>query len=818
MAEEPASGEHATVPSPEAELLDRWPEYFGYESPYENQADAIESAIAAGAANGYLAMEGPCGTGKTMAALTAAATLVNHSHYDNVVVVTPVKQQLEQFIADLRSLNAGLDDPLTGISLVGKRDLCPYGREGVFPDGVSTHSRCEDLREHTAALVEDDGTGGDRATAEAAVGGAGDEDIWWDPNRASALARAARPDADGQRTLEAASLTTGGATSPYRRPQPSAPADMVEGEDPPLYCPFEADWYARNKGSPIDFDTGPGSVLTPDEYLPAAVERGTCPHRVMGVLLEHADVVIGNYNHLFDPDSRPLLSGVLNERTFVIVDEAHRLEERVRDLLSDRIGRETLKRARNDCAALLSRARESQDHADEIRDVLADRDVPLEAVEQTREFFEDVIEWLDDRIVTYLDDAVGEDWRVAGSDVLPGEDHEIPLRDPESVERDELSVWAEERYDGGFWRSLSTVGAAVEDAMDAIALGREPVMAATGVLLGRWWTADNATSLREIELEHSPADERSVDQVWETAYTAGLVRFECMPGDALREVFEALGGGVLMSATLEPLDVFGQVSGLDALREANRPVAERSYELPFPREHRASWIVDAEPFTAHNRGEPAENANPETWNRTRDEYAHVLRTIARSHGNVLIAMPNYREAAWAGTYLEDVVDKPVLIDESSANAATEELKRDFFSGSGKVLVTSTRGTLTEGVDYDGDKLHCCAVIGVPLVNVGSPRVVATRRAYADAFGEANAFEYALTVPAVRRARQAIGRVIRGADEAGVRVLVGRRYVRGVRHSVHSYLAPAEQEEFVRMTPEFLDDKLAAFWDEHRSTG
>ena len=31
----------------------------------------------------------------------------------------------------------------------------------------------------------------------------------------------------------------------------------------------------------------------------------------------------------------------------------------------------------------------------------------------------------------------------------------------------------------------------------------------------------------------------------------------------------------------------------------------------------------------------------------RDEYAHVLRTAARSPGNVLVAMPNYREAEWA---------------------------------------------------------------------------------------------------------------------------------------------------------------------------
>jgi len=810
----PAPGDPTEVTGrPDSDLLDYWEDYFGFPEPYDNQADAVESAIAVGEANGYLAMEGPCGTGKTMAALTAAATHLRHGDYENVVVVTPVKQQLQQFVADLRTMNAGLDEPLTGISLVGKRDLCPYGREGLFPDDVGTHSRCEDLREDTAHLVESDGTGGDAPVADVALGGEDtDEDIWWDPQRGSDLARHARPDAPGQRQLAEQSLSTAGATSPYRTEQPTAPESMVEGDDPPLYCPFEADWYARNKASPVDFDVGEGHVVTPDDYLPAAVERGTCPHRVMSVMLESADVVIGNYNHLFDPDSRPLLSAVLDERTFVIVDEAHRLEERVRDLLSDRVGRDTLKRARGDCQALLSRAQQTHEHQEQVRDHLAAREVPIEAVERARDFFDDVLGWLDDRVAAHLDEEVGEDWRVAGADQLPDHGIEIPLRDPETVERDELSVWAERNdYDGGLWRSLGTVGAAVEDAIDDLGLARSPVAAAVGVLMKRWWEGDHATALREIELEHSPADERHVDRQWETAYTAGLVRFECMPGEALREVFDALGGGVLMSATLEPLDVFSDVAGLEALRAANRPVVERSYELPFPEANRASWIVDAEPFTARNRGDPDENGDPATWNRTRDEYAHVLRTLARSHGNVMIAMPNYREASWAGEYLRTVVDKPVLVDESSANEETERLKSEFFAGGGKVLVTSTRGTLTEGVDYDGDKLHCCAVVGIPLVNIGSPRVTATRRAYADAFSESDAFEYALTVPAVRRARQAIGRVIRGADESGVRVFVGRRYVSGARHSVNGYLSPAERAEFVRMTPEFLDDQLSTFW-------
>jgi DNA excision repair protein ERCC-2 len=801
-----------------------WRGYFGFDEPYANQADAIESAIDAGRAEGFLAMEGPCGTGKTMAALTAATALVREGEYERVVVVTPVKQQLQQFVDDLRAINAGLDEPMDGIALVGKRDLCPYGREGVFPRDASVHERCEDLRENTARLVEADGQTTDSrvAAADAAVGGEGDEETWWDPQRASDLVKAARQDAGEYESLTDDTLSTAGASSPYRREQPSAPAEMTDGDDEPLYCPFEADWYARNKGSPVDFTAGRHNVLTSTEFLPAATERGTCPHRAMSVLLSEADVVVGNYNHLFDPASRPLVQDVLDEDTFVIVDEAHRLEERVRDLLSNRVGRHTLVRARNDCAQLLQLARQSRDHEAEVEDLLATHEVTVDAVEEARNFYDDVVGWLTDRVADHLDEEFGQGWEARPGE-LPEEPQEIPLRDPEREERDELTEWAErEGYTGDVWRTLDRVGVAVDRVLDELGEGRQCVAPAVGATMHEWWDRDHVTAFREIELEHAPAEESAVAHPWQEVYTGGLLLYDCMPAEALRTVFDDLGGGVVMSATLEPIDVFTRVAGLDALErtgtggvaadedDPGRPVTTRSYGLTFPAENRASWLVDATAYTARNRGDPVRDHG----NRTRDEYEQVLRTVARSPGNVMIAMPNYREAAWAGDYLQEVVEKDVLVDESSSNEATDDLKREFFRGAGKVLVTSTRGTLTEGVDYDGDKLHACAVVGVPLVNIGSPRVRAVRNAYGRAFGEENAFEYALTVPAVRRARQAIGRVIRGTDEVGVRLLVGKRYTPDAVHSVHEYLSPAEREEFVRMTPDFLSSQFDAFWSDH----
>ena len=48
-----------------------WRPVFGHDEPYNEQADGIETAVETARESGFLALEGACGTGKTMLALTA---------------------------------------------------------------------------------------------------------------------------------------------------------------------------------------------------------------------------------------------------------------------------------------------------------------------------------------------------------------------------------------------------------------------------------------------------------------------------------------------------------------------------------------------------------------------------------------------------------------------------------------------------------------------------------------------------------------------------------------------------------------------------
>jgi DNA excision repair protein ERCC-2 len=770
-----------------------WEEVFGHPEPYPEQADGIEAAVETAGEGGFLVVEGACGTGKTMLALTAGIDRVRDpdSDFERVLVLTSVRQQLRQFEDDLRTINENLPSdwrPVSGLTLVGKADVCPYSRENVAGvDDGTVYDRCEGLRDRTRSLVGEGGS----TTAQ---------------NLATRARRAQTGIADsgaGGPTY----LETAGEPTPY--------LPETEEYDDVEYCPFYAQFLddVPEDGDPVEavpFDFEGRGLLEPDDLVGLAASHGTCPHSIMGALLPHVEVVVGNYYHAFDPVTTGSFTGaLLDDSTFVVCDEAHMLEPRVRDLVSDAVADASLRDAEQELTRVIQPVEfdgdtRSNADADLVLSELKDADVTLSEVKRVREFVRDLRDELDRRATAHLDRTT-PDWR---ADLTRLDDEEIPLRDPEKPAPDEISRWASEAgYDDGVWVRAETVGAVVARILNE-AEEEDKQRAAPGVgrTLGAWHRLGHERYFREIELERT-WDETEPTDSWRRAYNARLSLHNCVPGDAIAERLSEFGGGVLMSATLEPLSVFRRVTGLDELEDEGRPIEERTYGLAFPEENRASFAVDAPKFTYDNRGPTGSET------QTRRAHADAVAEVASGPGNVLVGMPNYAEAEWMADVLEGRVDKPVLLDESSDDGTTESLKTDFFGGSGKVLVTSLRGTLTEGVDYRGDRLHAAVVCGVPLINTASPRTKAVRTAYDREFGDG--FETALTVPAVRKARQAVGRVIRGSDERGVRVFVDARYARDRWDSVRRYFPEAEREEFQPVSPDMLSLGLDRFWERNR---
>lgn len=837
------------------EIADSWGSFFPHETPYDQQIDAIEKAIDVLDDRGYLSMEGACGTGKTIIALAASIYLSRQddTEFTRTVVGTPVKQQLKQFVEEIRDINANIANsedvdaaPASAVVLVGKHELHPYMREGKLNNPDVVKDDLSDLRERTVELVKNtslmsldwpdhltkpcadcslnevpinytycDACEGNHPSED--NGPTHDDGPWYDPVRAEALAYIAR-----ERTDDTPRLTTAGVETPYGETPPSQELVVNTSEtmvaDLP-FDPFYAGFLANDGQAPFSANDGEHYVLDVPDLVENAAAEGVCPHESMADLGKNADVCVGNYNHIFDPETRKLTGekmGILGEKSLVIIDEAHMLEERVRDMLSDSIGLHTLKVTYNDFGSALNALNGSDPEVSKTAySVLNQLDIKKDELEEAREFTKWVGDYINEEVTSYLEEEHG-DWEAKmRSGRLPNWDMEIPLRDPGDPSVDRMTEEAQdEGFSGKLWANIDTLGRAVEMIHDRAEIDREPDAGDTCEMLHRWYVEDHNSFFREIELERAPKDSpMSSNRQWTEDYNGVLTLYNCIPSEKLADIFSQLGGGVVMSATLQPMDIYTDVSGLDRVAETGRPVETASYGLQFPVENRASWIVDAPRFTNRNRGKPTSDYTSMTT--TRQKHGRVLQDVACSHGNVLICMPSYAEAEWAESVLSQSsrLSKDVHLDESSSREETNVMLDAFFDEDDySVMVTSTRGTVTEGVDYDGEKLHTCAVFGIPIVNVGSPRMKAVIQAYGETFGEENDFEYALTVPAVRKARQAIGRVIRGETEVGTRMLVDERYTEDAFRSVHEHLAPSEQQEFKQMSEDFVQPAMEQFWN------
>lgn len=880
-------------------LDEDWLDYFPFDQPYKQQVDAINRCLNTIGKGGYQMLEGACGTGKTLIALISCIEIIrNYDEYlteagpdaqittepQRVFAVTSVKQQLRQFIEEVRAINKGIDETedtdrskIRGLVLRGKSDMIPYAQagNGPFADGISTQQATTDLRDRTYDLIRKESTitldwptelvehcgvngcmnhiQGDAICSEHGTEeDRDDSDRWYDPARAQAVATRAS-EIDGER------LIVNGVETPYPAdvPHTTQVADQTKENAVPanvqgLFDPFYAGFFADEKRVPFHFDDGEGHVLDGRTLLEEASAAGICPHSSMRKLIERTDVILGNFYHLFDPETRHLTEEYLDEETLAVVDEAHNLEERVRDALSDSISMHALRQAHQDIVTArqfytggrqsdLEGQPSSEARRQAQQAVAGMQDsVSEEKFKEALAFLEWLMSSLDERVNNYLNDEYN-DWRQANSSGrISHYDQEIPLQDPESDEADELfldAINADEEFDGGdIWYDIqSTALAAVGIHEFVDESDRMPIVDSVAQTLNQWRTETHVEYFREIALEYSPKENPDATLPdWVGAFNAEYSLYNCIPSEKLAIIFEELGGGILMSATLKPFDVYSKVSGLHALdtgsvpsiddqtaahveakgepTEPPRVVESVQYGLAFPKENRTSLVVDAPAFTYGNREKPVQSYS--SMSPARQTYADILSTLGQIYGNTLLCLPSYSEAKWAATLLKNAntVDKPVLLDKSSSSTFTDELLEEFFNGEHSILITSLRGTVTEGIDYRGERLHNCAVVGVPYVNTKSPQARAIMTAYDQSLDvDGGGFETAIKVPAVRKARQAFGRVLRGTDEVGTRILVDERYLPSRQKSVHQYLGNAEQEEFSAVRPDDLRETLDEFW-------
>ncbi len=179
-----------------------------------------------------------------------------------------------------------------------------------------------------------------------------------------------------------------------------------------------------------------------------------------------------------------------------------------------------------------------------------------------------------------------------------------------------------------------------------------------------------------------------------------------------------------------------------------------------------------------------------------------IREFTMLPGNLAVYFPSYQILdQYAAKVVPGILKKKVFIEPKDAKDANIALKEFMALPSMKksgVIFAVCGGKWSEGLDYRGDMLSGALVIGLPLAPFNRPRRMIIDY-FRHKFGEEGEF-ICYTLPAINRAQQALGRVIRTPDDRGVLVFGEKRFLepkvaRGLPAWIRDELIECEFPEF-----------------------
>ncbi|WP_232279001.1 ATP-dependent DNA helicase [Geotalea uraniireducens] len=275
--------------------------------------------------------------------------------------------------------------------------------------------------------------------------------------------------------------------------------------------------------------------------------------------------------------------------------------------------------------------------------------------------------------------------------------------------------------------------------------------------------------------------------------TGGMVKITCCDASAmLKDCYDDYEQVVGFSATLKPFDYYAKLSGLDT---GNVRTAE--FQSPFPKELRKLLIIpQISTRYAHRERNYAKIADA------------IQRITGLRRGNYFVFFPSFE-------FLERVVvlfpppeGFTVLRQERGMKASgVEEILGHLRARSVPTIVFAVQGgSFSEGMDYAGEMVIGAFVIGPPLPNYDLEREQ-MREYYQRQYGAG--FEYAYTIPAMAKAIQAAGRVIRSETDRGLIVLMDNRFT----EASYSRSMPADwfESDVADLVSDSILRDVAEFW-------
>jgi predicted DnaQ family exonuclease/DinG family helicase len=261
-----------------------------------------------------------------------------------------------------------------------------------------------------------------------------------------------------------------------------------------------------------------------------------------------------------------------------------------------------------------------------------------------------------------------------------------------------------------------------------------------------------------IILEHAPGPggESGNTITWvEVAANSGEVSLHAAPlhvGELVRRhLFSAKDSVVLTSATLRTEESF------DYMRErlGAWDVSEAAVGSPFDYESSTLFYLPTDIPEPNNTGYQG------IVEGTLVALAHATR------GRMLVLFTSYSQLKnTANAIRERLAEEDIVVFEQGGGGSRAQLL-DGFKTTERSVLMGTR-SFWEGVDVTGEKLSCVVIVRLPFAVPNDPIFSARGETYEDAFNQ-----YSLP-DAILRFRQGFGRLIRTRTDRGVVVCLDRR--------------------------------------------
>jgi DNA excision repair protein ERCC-2 len=233
----------------------------------------------------------------------------------------------------------------------------------------------------------------------------------------------------------------------------------------------------------------------------------------------------------------------------------------------------------------------------------------------------------------------------------------------------------------------------------------------------------------------------------------------CDPSKMLESCFDHFENVVGFSATLKPFEYYSRLSGI---HQKSHATAE--FKSPFPKGNRKLLVIPQISSKFSDRARSAPRIA---------EAIHKITNIRR--GNYFAFFPSFEFMDRVASLLAPTTTFEIIRQERSMRReqVNDVLERLRTSSLDHIVFAVQGGLFAEGVDYPGRMAIGAFIVGPPLPNFDLERE--TMREYYEKIYAAG-FDYAYTYPAMAKAIQAAGRVIRSENDKGIIVLMDDRFL------------------------------------------